>query len=107
MKKLLSILALSIGVIACSSNRGMDRVNSYNTDGMELTGKYITYQGDTIATMVAFEAAYDNGGLVHEVTFVLDDVKNYSQAYTIIKYIHEHKPEWDVEVQVEYVEERF
>jgi hypothetical protein len=59
------------------------------------------YHGDeVVAKLSSIELAYDNGELVHEVTFVLTDAGQNDHALEILKTMHELKPEWDVEVEL-------
>ena len=59
------------------------------------------YHGNEIvAKLSSVELAYDDGKLVHEVTFVLTDAGQNDHALEILKIMHEIRPEWDIEVEL-------
>ena len=70
-------------------------------------GNVLTYKdekfyhgNDLVAELSSVELAYDNKKIVHEVTFILTDAGENDHALEILKIMHDIKPEWDVEVEL-------
>ena len=89
---ILSVLFLT----SCAVNP----LRNISTEGLSYQGTDIYYQGDLCAQMSAIEVAYDDGKIVHEVTYVVTSDKYNSVALGILKYIRERKPSWEVEVEL-------
>ena len=99
MRKLLFVTILGIIVTSCGvSNKNL--LKNVSTDGFSYQGTDIYYQGELCAQMGAIEVAYDDGKIVHEVTYVVTSDKYNSVALGILKYIRERKPSWEVEVEL-------
>lgn len=104
MKNMLIIL-LTVFTVGCVM-QGEMALKSYTTKDYHLDGIFVTKGNDgvgydTLARMTAFEIAYDNGIIVYEATFKLLD-NDTKHAGNIIKTVHESKPDWDVEVELDY-----
>ena len=101
MRKLLIVTILSIFVTSCSTTKNHAKLlKNVSTEGFSYQGTDIYYQGDLCAQMSAIEVAYDDGKIVHEVTYVVTSDKYNSVALGILKYIRERKPSWEVEVEL-------
>lgn len=97
MKYLSLLLVLLVGCI--SQKNGLEQ---YQTEGYIFDQQHVIYGQDTIARLSSFELAYDNGKLVYEVTFIILKLDYNDRAGDIIKVMHERKPDWDIEVQIDY-----
>ena len=97
MRKLGILLLLVLS--SCASFKG------YKTDGFTHQGADIYYKGELCARVSAVEIAYDNGKIVNEVTYLIEDVRFNHLAKTIISYVIKHKPEWEVEIEIKNFKE--
>jgi hypothetical protein len=101
MKKLLIVTLLSIFVTSCSTTKNHSKLlKNVSTKEFSYKGTDIYYQGELCAQMGAIEVAYDDGKIVHEVTYVVVSERYNSVALGILKYIRERKPSWEVEVEL-------
>jgi hypothetical protein len=92
MRKLGILLLLVLS--SCASFKG------YKTDGLTHQGADIYYKGELCARVSAVEISYDNGKIVNEVTYLIEDVKFNNLAKGIITYVVKHKPDWEVEIEI-------
>jgi len=98
MKFLLPLFLLVL--FSCSTTKAL---KNYTSEGYNMSGLYIIYnETDTVARLTSMELSLDDGKLVHEVTFTLIGNDMNHKAGDIIKTVHEKKPEWEIEVEVDY-----
>lgn len=74
----------------------------YNPEKFMFANKFVFYEGDTIARLMSVELAYDDGKIVSEATFRLHTPNSYDAAIALIKAMHALKPNWEIEVQIDY-----
>ena len=96
MKKLF-ILPLIALLSSCAS---IEPLKNISTEGLSYVGTDIYYKGELCATMGALEVAYDDGKIVREVTYIVVDPKFNEQAMSVLKYIRQRKPSWEVQVEL-------
>jgi hypothetical protein len=89
-----------IGILLLLTLTGCVTFKGYKTDGLTHQGADIYYNGELCARVSAVEIAYDNGKIVNEVTYLIEDVKFNHLAKGIITYVTNHKPNWEVEVEI-------
>jgi len=71
-----------------------------DTYGLTYDGTDVYCDGVRCAELSAVEIAYDNGKIVTEATFVLVDAKYNDRALSIIKFVRDRKPGYEVEVEL-------
>ena len=71
-----------------------------DTYGLTYDGTNVYCDGVRCAELSAVEIAYDNGKIVTEATFVLVDAKYNDRALSIIKFVRDRKPGYEVEVEL-------
>lgn len=92
MKKVLVVLFLII--VSCAPLKGV------SVDGLTHVGETVYYNGFPAASLSSIELSYDDGRLVREYTFVLTSAEYNSIALNIIKFIRQHNPNVEVEVEL-------
>ena len=102
MKKLLLGILLLSTTFAYSQRIESFDSGKYDPDKFVFANRIVFYEGDTIAHLVSIELAYDDNRIVSEVTFRLHNRNSYEAAIGLIKSMHARKPNWDVEVQIDY-----
>lgn len=99
IKNILFVTILGIIVTSCGvSNKNL--LKNVSTDGFSYQGTDIYYRGKLCAQMSAIEVAYDDGKIVHEVTYVVTSEEFNPIALGILKYVKQRKPSWEVEVEL-------
>ena len=93
----LAILVNNILLVGCKTQDVFKDVGNILT----YKNEKIYHGDDVVAELSSIELAYDDGKLVHEATFVLTDAGENDHALEILKIMHEIKPEWDVEVELQ------
>jgi hypothetical protein len=89
-----------IGILLLVMFSGCTTLKMYNTDGFTNHGADIYYNGEMCAKVSAIEISYDNGKIVNEVTYLIEDVRFNHLAKRMIAYVIKHKPNWEVEVEI-------
>lgn len=75
-------------------------LRNIDTYGLTYDGTDVYCDGVRCAELSAVEIAYDNGKIVTEATFVLVDAKYNDRALSIIKFVRDRKPGYEVEVEL-------
>lgn len=75
-------------------------LRNIDTYGLTYDGTDVYCDGVKCAELSAVEIAYDNGKIVTEATFVLVDAKYNDRALSIIKFVRDRKPGYEVEVEL-------
>lgn len=69
-------------------------------EGFEHKGNSVYLNDVEIAYLSATEVSWDNGRIVTEVTFQLTSPEYNGYALNIIKLMHEHNSNWEIEVEL-------
>jgi hypothetical protein len=90
---------LLVLLVSCSSYK------KSSMTGLSYEGPNIYYKGEMCARLSAIEMALDNGKLVKEATYSIEDPKFNHLAVPIISYIRKQKRGWEVEIDFKYYED--
>jgi hypothetical protein len=91
-----------IGIILLVLLCGCSPLKFYKTTGLSYHAANIYYNEELCARVSAVEIAYDNGKIVQEVTYIIDNPKYNHLAKSIIAYVSKLRPSWEVEVELKY-----
>lgn len=89
---------LLVLLVSCSSYKS-------SIVGLSYEGPNIYYKGEMCARLSAIEMALDNGKIVKEATYSIEDPKFNHLAMPIISYIRKQKKGWEVEIDFKYYED--
>jgi|TARA_R110000803_G_scaffold37254_2_gene80253 hypothetical protein len=84
-------------VSACGTEQ---RLSKIDTKGFTCQGADVFYKGRLVAVLKSTELGYDDGKIVREMTYEITDVKYQDKALSLVKYLHDIQPNYDVEVEV-------
>ena len=90
------LILLFTSLTSCAVNP----LKNIDTYGLTYDGTDVYCDGVRCAELSAVEIAYDNGKIVTEATFVLVDAKYNDRALSIIKFVRDRKPGYEVEVEL-------
>lgn len=87
-------------LVGCGVYNHQRVFNDIDTYGLTYDGTDVYCDGVLCAELSAVEIAYDDGKIVTEATFVLVDSKYNDRALSIIKFVRDRKPGYEVEVEI-------
>lgn len=85
------------------SSCAVSPLRNISVEGLTHQGTDIYYKGELCAQMAALEVAYDNGKIVREATYIVTDEKFNEVAMSILRYVRDRRPSWEVEVEIKKV----
>jgi hypothetical protein len=91
-----------IGILLLVLLCGCSPLKFYKTTGLNYHAANIYYNEELCARVSAVEIAYDNGKIVQEVTYIIENPKYNHLAKSIIAYVSKLRPSWEVEVELKY-----
>lgn len=100
INKFLIIALVFFTMIGCGVSNYQRVFKDIDTYGLTYDGTDVYCDGVRCAELSAVEIAYDDGKIVTEATFVLLDMKYNDRALSIIKFVRDRKPGYEVEVEL-------
>lgn len=85
------------------SSCAVSPLRNISIEGLTYQGTDIYYKGELCAQMASLEVTYDNGKIVRGVTYIVTDEKFNEVAMSILRYVHDRIPSWEVEVEIKKV----
>lgn len=101
IKRLFVAIIISTSLlVGCGVSKYQRAFKNIDTYGLTYDGTDVYCDGVRCAELSAVEIAYDDGKIVTEATFVLVDSKYNDRALSIIKFVRDRKPDYEVEVEI-------
>lgn len=96
-RRALQVVFLTMIVSACGTKQ---RLSKINTKGFTYQGTEVYYEGALVAVLKSTELGYDDDKIFREITYEITNIKYQDKALSLVKFLHDTQPEYDVEVEV-------
>ena len=96
-RRALQVVFLAMIVSACGTKQ---RLSKIDTKGFTYQGTDVYYEGTLVAVLKSTELGYDDNKIVREMTYEITDIKYQDKALSLVKFLHDMQPDYDVEVEV-------
>jgi hypothetical protein len=96
-RRALQVVFLTMIVSACGTK---PRLSKIDTNGFTYQGTDVYFEGTLIAVLKSNEIGHDNNKIVREITYEIVEIKHQDKALSLVKFLHDLQPEYDVQVEV-------